>query len=105
MDAPPEQGLDKAMGAGELLGVFHIVADAGKAGEVFLDIVGRFALRNAQLVGQAETGNAIDDAEIDRLGAPAHFRRHVLRSEEHTSEFQSPYVISYAVFCLKKKKQ
>src|ERR1051325_6422690 len=24
------------------------------------------------------------------------------RSEEHTSELQSPYVISYAVFCLKK---
>jgi len=27
------------------------------------------------------------------------------RSEEHTSELQSPYVISYAVFCLKKKTQ
>src|ERR1051325_12117452 len=26
------------------------------------------------------------------------------RSEEHTSELQSPYVISYAVFCLKKKQ-
>src|ERR1051325_2764089 len=25
-----------------------------------------------------------------------------LRSEEHTSELQSPYVISYAVFCLTK---
>src|ERR1051325_7578649 len=25
------------------------------------------------------------------------------RSEEHTSELQSPYVISYAVFCLKKQ--
>src|ERR1051325_9919055 len=27
------------------------------------------------------------------------------RSEEHTSELQSPYVISYAVFCLKKKHE
>src|ERR1051325_12050485 len=27
------------------------------------------------------------------------------RSEEHTSELQSPYVISYAVFCLKKKQE
>src|ERR1051325_5713702 len=27
------------------------------------------------------------------------------RSEEHTSELQSPYVISYAVFCLKKKRR
>src|ERR1051325_2934175 len=26
----------------------------------------------------------------------------VLREQEHTSELQSPYVISYAVFCLKK---
>src|SRR3546814_3448002 len=30
---------------------------------------------------------------------------HVARSEEHTSEFQSLMRISYAVFCLKKKKQ
>src|SRR5216110_3793143 len=28
----------------------------------------------------------------------------VLRSEEHTSELQSRELISYAVFCLKKKK-
>src|SRR5216117_4425444 len=28
-----------------------------------------------------------------------------LRSEEHTSELQSPFLISYAVFCLKKKKK
>src|SRR5216117_4533463 len=27
------------------------------------------------------------------------------RSEEHTSELQSPFLISYAVFCLKKKKK
>src|SRR6184192_4717685 len=27
-----------------------------------------------------------------------------VRSEEHTSELQSPIDISYAVFCLKKKK-
>src|SRR5213079_3597160 len=27
------------------------------------------------------------------------------RSEEHTSELQSPVVISYAVFCLKKKNE
>src|SRR3546814_6100708 len=32
-------------------------------------------------------------------------RRHGGRSEEHTSELQSLMRISYAVFCLKKKKQ
>src|SRR3546814_4519841 len=31
-------------------------------------------------------------------------QRHRLRSEEHTSELQSLMRISYAVFCLKKKK-
>src|SRR3546814_6462884 len=36
----------------------------------------------------------------------AGFRHHfeMLRSEEHTSELQSLMRISYAVFCLKKKK-
>src|SRR3546814_5781658 len=46
------------------------------------------------------------------FGASSHIhRRHVLesdravvRSEEHTSELQSLMRISYAVFCLKKKK-
>src|SRR3546814_4943263 len=38
---------------------------------------------------------------------PGFFTRHdnVVRSEEHTSELQSLMRISYAVFCLKKKKQ
>src|SRR5881398_4121077 len=34
-----------------------------------------------------------------------HQSRHRHRSEEHTSELQSPLNISYAVFCLKKKKK
>ena len=45
-------------------------------------------------------GNVIDaddfDAEYNALEAG-------FRSEEHTSELQSPVPISYAVFCLKKK--
>src|SRR3546814_4704004 len=41
----------------------------------------------------------------DRAKAgPTAFRREA-RSEEHTSELQSLMRISYAVFCLKKKKQ
>src|SRR3546814_6088757 len=35
----------------------------------------------------------------------AHYIRRPGRSEEHTSELQSLMRISYAVFCLKKKKQ
>src|SRR3546814_3990193 len=38
------------------------------------------------------------------LGAVFGNARAVVRSEEHTSELQSLMRISYAVFCLKKKK-
>src|SRR3546814_7790835 len=37
--------------------------------------------------------------------APHIFDRAGMRSEEHTSELQSLMRISYAVFCLKKKKK
>src|SRR3546814_4925915 len=43
-------------------------------------------------------------ADRDRSIPEAHQRRRVARSEEHTSELQSLMRISYAVFCLKKKK-
>src|SRR6187431_3462547 len=47
--------------------------------------------------------------EISRSQLPRTPRRPVdevlERSEEHTSELQSRTVISYAVFCLKKKKR
>jgi len=36
---------------------------------------------------------------------PAMLLRAMQRSEEHTSELQSRFGISYAVFCLKKKKK
>ena len=39
MDAPAEQGFDVTRFARKLLGLFHVVADAGEAGEVFLDVV------------------------------------------------------------------
>src|SRR3546814_5453400 len=39
------------------------------------------------------------------LGALVSLQIAVVRSEEHTSELQSLMRISYAVFCLKKKKQ
>src|SRR3546814_6468395 len=43
-------------------------------------------------------GAGVEQAEIVQ-------RAVVLRSEEHTSELQSLMRISYAVFCLKKKKK
>src|SRR3546814_6788701 len=43
-------------------------------------------------------------AEPHGRGDRHHRRAHRARSEEHTSELQSLMRISYAVFCLKKKK-
>src|SRR3546814_10184017 len=46
------------------------------------------------------------ERNLNRLAIAHHARRLGLqRSEEHTSELQSLMRISYAVFCLKKKKQ
>src|SRR3546814_5256731 len=42
-------------------------------------------------------------AALSRLSLPSPFD-YARRSEEHTSELQSLMRISYAVFCLKKKK-
>src|SRR3546814_3333353 len=43
-------------------------------------------------------------ARTDRLGIELDFLQKLDRSEEHTSEIQSLMRISYAVLCLKKKK-
>src|SRR3546814_6790751 len=59
-------------------------------------------------LAQGAPCEAADDerrpARPDRGEAEARWRV-PLRSEEHTSELQSLMRISYAVFCLKKKKQ
>src|SRR3546814_5290194 len=50
---------------------------------------------------------AISEAALAAEDLPAlfHHIHQIVRSEEHTSELQSLMRISYAVFCLKKKKQ
>src|SRR3546814_3993650 len=70
------------------------------AAERDLPVVGRVA---TPPLGDADIRRSTRDrvvyaAEVKGLGT---FRR----SEEHTSELQSLMRISYAVFCLKKKKQ
>src|SRR3546814_20100956 len=63
-----------------------------------------FAAHTAQFATQ--DGRA-GDYGIDHALPSASTRRFIdaLRSEEHTSELQSLMRISYAVFCLKKKKK
>src|SRR3546814_3854715 len=48
---------------------------------------------------------AMGSAVIDALAGGAADTPHFSRSEEHTSELQSLMRISYAVFCLKQKKE
>src|SRR3546814_1170634 len=61
--------------------------------------------------GAAERGSLIHDALHRFVAAypgalpPDAFERLLDRSEEHTSELQSLMRSSYAVFCLKKKKE
>src|SRR3546814_3282460 len=55
----------------------------------------------------AEPGRRSEAADTDcvsRAAGPYVASRNHRRSEEHTSELQSLMRISYAVFCLKKKK-
>src|SRR3546814_1505560 len=95
--------------------------EAGAGGGLRRGVEDRGAARGAALAAVAD-GRQLDDAGLDeRVGrlhvhhlgrsgiadrpAAAHAEEAVLRSEEHTSELQSLMRISYAVFCLKKKKQ
>src|SRR3546814_5446666 len=60
-------------------------------------------LRRSPVAMQTATANVA--ARQARMGAMGRVRgRSKMRSEEHTSELQSLMRISYAVFCLKKKK-
>ena len=57
-------------------------------------------LGDARVVLEDQADFAFDILFLDAYSSDAV----PVRSEEHTSELQSPVPISYAVFCLKKKK-
>src|SRR3546814_2516286 len=52
-----------------------------------------------------DLGAVLADRAFAALRDPGEFAKVEVRSEEHTSELQSLMRISYAVFCLKKKKK
>src|SRR3546814_8153700 len=63
------------------------------------------AMSSPSVLGHEVGGGDLARSELalgDRHGQGARWSDH--RSEEHTSELQSLMRISYAVFCLKKKK-
>ena len=70
--------------AAEFARLVHVGADAREALEIFFDISAGFIAPDAELIGETECGDAVDDAEIDRLGAAADVARHVFhRHAEH----------------------
>src|SRR3546814_7105576 len=71
----------------------------GIAGNKVCDAATMDALPNAKVIAHHGVGyDGVDVAAATARGIK------VSRSEEHTSELQSLMRISYAVFCLKKKK-
>src|SRR3546814_1847941 len=70
------------------------------------DRLARARRRLAPRIGQARVARRGKAVVLGQRGIRrAAGRRDIVRSEEHTSELQSLMRISYAVFCLKKKKK
>ena len=61
-----------------------------------LHLVSMFVTRRLPQPSRAGTGMILKQVQVGHESTQK-------RSEEHTSELQSPVPISYAVFCLKKK--
>src|SRR3546814_10917774 len=81
-----------------------------KAGDTVLLLgtggVSIFALQFATLMGARTIVTSSSDEKLERARALGAWQTvHYRRSEEHTSELQSLMRTSYAVYCLKKKKQ
>src|SRR3546814_9775226 len=80
------------------------------AGDLHAGVGGRFALAEAERAVRGDAAECL--GPVMAAAAAGALRRAAvddqailaMRSEEHTSELQSLMRISYAVFCLKKKK-
>src|SRR3546814_8908358 len=85
--------------AADLEGIRHLAAE-------IIDEDGHLLVREGLVehLGGAQGRAGIADKGVGH-GALAAGRAEEMRSEEHTSELQSLMRISYAVFCLKKKKK
>src|SRR3546814_6107562 len=87
------------------LPISHAAAARG-AGAVLADQLdaGHFDRRD-HLAQRINDAAHVSGARFHALDRRQRHARQLRRSEEHTSELQSLMRISYAVFCLKKKKQ
>src|SRR3546814_1255238 len=86
------------------------VPDALRAREQLLPELGqgdaaRLALEQRQAEQILERADRAADSRLGQVQFGGRLADAAERSEEHTSELQSLMRISYAVFCLKKKKK
>src|SRR3546814_4193490 len=83
----------------------RVVADLAALADAVMAVRARQRVLRSQPRGQRGIRRARGGVLEPRRRADEGAYREVVRSEEHTSELQSLMRISYAVFCLKKKKK
>src|SRR3546814_3743011 len=86
-------------------GDFSVCTEAADALEAKDREIAREEQSHSRTIDERDAAEkALSDAYAIVTGRPPEWSNH-FRSEEHTSELQSLMRISYAVFCLKKKKK
>src|SRR3546814_10862439 len=105
----PRRAMGDLLGQAGRFGQAHDVMTAGEGIETILSL--------RMVLPHLPAAAALSAAHLSAILFPATLRRlyiardddpagdGAMRSEEHTSELQSLMRISYAVFCLKKKKK
>src|SRR3546814_3930092 len=78
----------------------HVGGAATRSCITAVDSIGDSSVTTIEAIGQTPQGAALQQAWLELEVVQCGYR-----SEEHTSELQSLMRISYAVFCLKKKKK
>ena len=63
------------------LDVLHVLPHPGEGGQVLVHIVGGLLPADPDVLGQGEVGDAVDDAEVHRLGPAAQLPGDLLRGQ------------------------
>src|SRR3546814_4397065 len=91
---------------GDVIGKYHPHGDASVY-DTMVRMAQDFSMRYMLVDGQGNFGSVDGDFPAAMRYTEVRMKKlthELLRSEEHTSELQSLMRISYAVFCLKKKR-